>query len=173
MRKLSVVFFCIFFLSACASAPKWSDPKGLSAITTPQFHASIVPAYPYWDGNNEYAPRNFSSLTLRIENKTDKDFEIDWNHTLFIHNGATNSGFSYRGIILRDRDLPRKNDIIIAGSTFTRNLTPNALTSLYCSKKRCMWTQNSLPNGENGVFLTLIIDGKKVQTKMSATIMNN
>ena len=172
MKKIFYALLCVFVLFGCTTAPtKWSDPRKAAAIARPQFNASIVPDYTSWNGTKMVEYRGFTTLVLTVENKTDADIEIDWNRTQFIHNGATNGGFYYQGIIVANRDAPRRNETIIGNRTFRRNLSPSAMAFWFCLDPRaCWWEPNFLPFGENGILLTLMINGQRVQEKMNLTV---
>jgi len=102
-------------------------------------------------------------IGLVIDNKSSKNIEIDWNRTFFIEDGITKGRFTFEDIknpISLYAFLNRKiTTIIRPGYRITVMLYPIAkvLTS-YEFRFRL--------NGSNGVYLTVIVDGKEITEEL-------
>lgn len=102
------------------------------------------------------------AFNLTIENKSHKDIELDWNKTLYISNGTTEGGFMFDGVVFKDRNNSKPPDIIFAGSTFVKIISPNNLVSFNNG-----WNQEHMPTGENGVYLTVKVGNQEVHEKLT------
>ena len=158
MKKLAVVFFIVFLFSGCSRAP-WvikSDPlvqKIDNKLYTIDFTPSDADSYGY---------RAFS---LTIENKTDKDIELNWDRTFYLQGGQTKGGFLFEGIFLRDMNAPKPPDILFPKKTFSKTIFPNALATF-----NKYWRHDPLPNGENGIYLSLIIENAELREKLTVNV---
>lgn len=110
-----------------------------------------------------------TAFSLTIENKTNKNIEIDWNKTLYILNGRTSGGFMFEGIVFRDRNNPKPPDIVFANKSFTKTIYPNNLVS-FTSGRGGGWEHDGMPSGENGVYLTVKIGNEEISEKITLYI---
>ena len=101
-----------------------------------------------------------------LKNKCDKDIEIDWNRTLFISQGVTSGGFMFEGIAYLTRNNPKPPDIVFANSSISKQIFPNILVEYYGRN----WILSPMSSGENGVYLSVIIDGKEITEKLLVNI---
>jgi hypothetical protein len=114
-------------------------------------------------------PNGCQAFLLTIENKTDKDLELDWNKTLYISNGRTSGGFMFEGVVYKDRNNPKPPDIIFAKSRFLKTIWPNNLVH-FSSGKYGGWRNEDMPTGENGVYLTVKIGDQEIKEKITINI---
>jgi hypothetical protein len=146
--------------------------KIINSVENEYFKATILPAgqkegsYLYKEECNCYLKNPYSAFLLRVENKTLKDLELDWNKTLFIENGKTNGGFMFEGIVYKDRNNPKPPDIIFGNSIFEKVIFPNNLV-FFLSDMRPRWGHTPFHLGENGVYLTIKVDGREINQKLS------
>jgi len=110
----------IVIVCSCAPRYVWRF-SSVKTATNNYFVADIFP-------HCSYGCRSFS---LTIENKTDKDIELDWNKTLYISNGTTSGGFMFEGVVYKDRNNPKTPDIIFAKSKFSKTIWPNNLVNCF------------------------------------------
>ncbi|MBU3916236.1 hypothetical protein KKA14_11945 [bacterium] len=110
------------------------------------------------------------SLMLYVKNKTKKDFEIDWNKTLYIRNGMTFGGFMLKGDIYYTKELAKQNttDIVFAGQSFTKVISPKKL--IHFDKD---WYHEELGIGNHGAYIVMIVEGKEVKTKIVFELSND
>lgn len=111
-----------------------------------------------------------NSFVLEIKNKSDKNIELNWNKTLYIHNGQTSGGFMFEGVLYAERNNPKSPDILFSKSTFLKEIYPNNLVE-YVSGRHGSWNNKVFPLGENGIFLTLVIDDKEVTQKLTTRVL--
>jgi hypothetical protein len=102
------------------------------------------------------------NLTLFIQNKTNQNIEVNWDKTFFISNNQTHGGFMFSGIPYIARNAKKPNDVVFLNSVFQKVIYPNNLVD-YSSG----WVHRELPMGDIGVYLTLIIDRKEVDYKLT------
>lgn len=116
----------------------------------------------------------FVVFCLGVTNKTDKNLEIDWNKTRYVHNGRTRGVFVFKGIKPEDiRNLTIPPDIIPARGTFSKEISPFELLA-----RAPLREKNSeksiypglLPTGENGILLVVRLNGKEIIEKMTLNI---
>ena len=105
------------------------------------------------------------SYLLTINNKTSADIELDWNKTLWLQNGSPSGGFMFKGIPYSERENPKPSDIILANTKFEKTIYPNKLVFLMIGRYGGFF-HRILPAGRNGIYLTLIIDGKEIHEKV-------
>jgi len=160
----------VFLISSCVPATRYvwkSDPANPS-VENELFSASISPSScDNW---------GCESFRLTVRNKSNKNLELDWNKTLYILNGQTSGGFMFEGVVYKDRNNPKSPDMIFPAAELSKTIWPNNLVE-YSSGRYGGWSNNSMPSGENGVYLTVVADGKviseKLTMKLSKTQVSN
>jgi len=108
-------------------------------------------------------------FTLSITNKTNSNIVINWNKTYYVRSNQTQGGFMYGGIQYVSRNNPRQNDVIFPNGSYTQKIFPNNLVD-YSSASGSGWYHKSIPLGVNGIYLTLIINGKEVEYKLNSEL---
>lgn len=162
----SVPLIAALLLAGCAELlglpppQQWASQPERVTVQNDTFLATLEP------GCLEFGCKAFA---LTLTNKTDKNLEVDWNKTLFITGGQTSGGFMFEGVVYRDRNNPKPPDIVFAKSTLAKVLWPNNLVD-FSSGRYGGWNHQSMPRGENGVYLTVIVDGKEVHEKLTALL---
>lgn len=106
-----------------------------------------------------------NAILLEVKNLTDRDLQIDWGKTLFIYKGSTYGTFMFDGIKYIDCDKPKPSDMIFANSQFSKTLYPCALTEFSRS-----WWNNPLPEGQQGIYLTILDGDTAVSEKIFFTL---
>lgn len=102
------------------------------------------------------------AFRLTVKNKTNKNLELNWNKTLYVVQGQTAGGFMSEGVVFKDRNNPRSPDVIFPGSELSKTIWPNNLVSY----KRG-WENEDMPTEGNGVYLTVVVDGKEISEKLA------
>lgn len=168
MRKSMVVCMlvcCIAFLVGCphrhAYVPepeeKWSYDSISNKIDNKDLTISITPEY--WSSYRR--GYGWHSFNLSVTNKTNRNIEIVWDKTLFISKGSTNGRFMFDGVVYKERNNPRPNDIVFGNTTFNRLILPNNLVE-FLGASSIGWFHNIIQPGENGIYITLKVDEKEV-----------
>lgn len=119
----------------------------------------------------------FVSFRLTVTNKTDKNLEIDWNKTRYVHNGRTRGVFVFKGIIPKDiKNLTIPSDTIPAENTYSKVISPYeclARAPIRDSSKGISKPGISagiIPTGENGILLVVRQKGEEVVEKLTSNI---
>jgi len=152
-----LTLICLFFISGCARAP-WII-KSTPLIQTVDNNLYTIQLTP--SEKNSYS---YTAFILTIENKTDKDIDLIWDRTYYLNDGKTSGGFMYEGIVYRDRSNPKPPDIVFPKIKFQKTIMPNILVEF--SARGAGWYANAMPDGENGIYITLIVNGKEVREKL-------
>lgn len=167
MKRVYIIFtlsiFVIFILLGCATGPKFTwkiDPYQQSKDN--QYYSVSISPTEYDDIWNGY-----TAFNLTVRNKTSEDIEIDWNKTLFIMADQTHGGFMYDGVLYKDRNNPKPPDVIFSGSEFRKTIYPNDLVRFLYRK----WRNLAMPEGENGVYLTIRIKGNDLREKITINMV--
>ena len=169
--KKQVLLFTVLIalVSGCASmlpTPKatysWQSDPEYSSIDNEFFTAEISRTF--------CGPNGCKAFRLTIKNKTNKNLELDWNKTLYISNGQTSGGFMFEGVVYKDRNNSKPPDIIFAGDEFSKDILPNNLVYFSNNKYNMGWKHRPMPAGENGVFLTIVVDGKEISGKSTMSL---
>ena len=75
----------------------------------------------------------------------------------------------FEGVVYKDRNSPKSPDIVFGNDTFAKTIWPNNLVE-FSSGKYGGWRNESMPSGENGIYLTVNIDGKEITQKLITNI---
>ena len=107
-----------------------------------------------------------NNFTLVIQNKNNQNIEVNWNKSFYISNGQSNGGLMFGGITYLLRNAPKQNDIIFSNNNFSKIIYPINLVEFSSGK----WIHTEFPLSEIGVYLTLLIDKKEVDYKLTNII---
>jgi len=178
MRKITVTFMlicCMFIMVGCGSrhyvptAPEvketWSYSPTSNPIVKEDYAISITPAY--WSTYRK--GHGWHCFALTVENKTAKNIEIVWDKTLFVTNGATSGRFMFEGVVYKERNNSRANDIVFGNTTLNKLILPNNLVA-YLGGRSIGWFHHLMPQGENGIYITLKVDDKEIGEKVLVNI---
>jgi hypothetical protein len=111
---------------------------------------------------------SYTAFILTIENKTDNDIDLIWDRTYYLNDGKTSGGFMFEGIVYKDRNNPKPPDIVFPHIKFQKTIMPNILVEF--ASRGSGWVANAMPDGENGIYVTLIVNGKEVREKLTVNI---
>ena len=150
----------LFLIVGCVPKYTWRAIPVIQQVDNQSYTARIHPISKY-EGV-------FAGFRLTVDNKTGLDIEIDWNRTLYLHNGQTSGGFMYEGIIYANRNNPKAPDIVFANSTFEKEIWPCNLVYYHrgLSADFSGWEHNTFPAGQNGVYLTMKVNAHEVHEKL-------
>jgi hypothetical protein len=152
------LFALALLATGCASKPIWKSEPASQETKNAYFNADISPIF-IFDG--------YKGFNLKIHNKTAGNLEIDWAKTYYVHKGDKNGTFE--GGTYEDRKDPKTRDIVSANSTFTKEIFPRILT--YYSSLAKSWVHEAMKPGENGVSLTVLVDGKEVTEELALSFV--
>jgi hypothetical protein len=156
-KKLYMVVFLSFVLVfvGCASKNLWKSTPNMQQASNDYFVATISPIYIF----NAY-----KGFILNVHNKTTGSIEVDWSNTFYVYAGKKEGGFRFEGIPYGDKKNPVPSDII-AGVIFTKEIYPVNLTTL--SQLAGAYVHEEMKPGENGVHLTVNVEGKPISETLT------
>lgn len=145
----------------------------IQKVQNDYFEATITPIFGNNIGSIGFATGivykgGCNAFNLEIQNKTDKNIEINWNKTMYISNGQTSGNFMYEGVIYSERNNPRPPDFVFAKSKFSKTIYPNNLVIYW--DVNLGWRHEFMGDGENGVYLTILVEGKEIGEKITINI---
>jgi predicted small lipoprotein YifL len=151
---------CAGVYSPPAHSPpaQWKSAPDMATVENKQFTAHLKPVCGSYNGGCE-------AFVLSIVSKTDKNIEVNWNKTLYISGGQTSGGFMFEGIVYKDRNNQKPPDVVFGNGTLTKTIWPNNLVN-YVSGQYGGWVHVTMPQGDNGAYVTLSIDGKEISERL-------
>lgn len=133
------------FLAGCTTvSPTWTPPSSSQSLALVDAQIKPVCSYAYCYG-----------FSLEMQNKTDKPVEIDWNRSFYTQNGQTNGGLMTEGVVVSQRNMLRAPDVILPNGKYLKTVWPNNFTQLNIGLASAEWINQMLPEGTQGVFITL------------------
>ena len=161
-----MICFALAMGTGCATSKVWVSSPSIQKADNDYYDARLEPL----TKDNEF----FVSFLLSVTNRTDKNLEIDWNRTQYIHNNMNRGVFVFKGIEPEDiKDSTIPPDMIPPGGTFTKEIAPYRLLARAPIRER---EKNSgikpgiLPTGENGILLVIRQNKKNIVEKMMVLI---
>lgn len=162
MKSKIFIFTIAFFLVSGCAAPTHRTEVKISPTAVENkidfITADITPVC---------TNRGCEFFKLNVKNNLDKPVEINWNKTLFISGGQTSGGFMYEGIAYKDRNDTRPPDIVFQKGAMSKTIAPNNLASFTSGRG---WSNEYMPHGNIGVYLTITVDGKDYSQKMTTNV---
>jgi hypothetical protein len=161
---LGLILLQIVF-TGCAPTRIWiSQPVAFTAANQ-HYEAEFEPLK---NGKNY-----FDSFRLTITNKTEKDFTIEWNKTLYLYNNKAYGRFVFAGVNKENvHNLPP--DFVSAGSTLTKIISPLKMVAWKPLKTRHVdtpsFSRGPIPEGENGIYLVVSQAGEEIRAKITLSI---
>ena len=164
------IIFVLFVFTGCVTSTVWESTPTVQNAENEYYEAFLEPL--------TKGRKFFVSFRLSVTNKTDKDFEIDWNKTKYVHNGRTRGGFVFKGIKPEDiRNSTIPADTILGEDTFSKVISPYKLLARAPLRESSVGATEStiypgiLPTGENGILLVIRQNGKEVVERITLTIV--
>jgi hypothetical protein len=165
---LIVMVGCALTVGAgCApSKTLWISNPAVQTKGNSYYEAKIEPV----KGEHDF----YTSFNLWITNKTDKNMEIDWNRTQYIHNNKIHGVFVFKGI--RPEDIKYSTvppDIIPPRGSFSKVISPYKLIAWAPVRDRSKDSgikPGIIPAGSNGILLVVRQSGKKIVQRMTIEI---
>ena len=162
---LGLILLQIVF-AGCAPTRIWISQPAAFTAANQHYEAELEPLK---NGKNY-----FNSFRLTITNKTEKDFTIDWNKTLYLYNNKAYGRFIFAGVN-KDNVNNLPPDFVSAGSTLTKIISPLKMVAWKPLKTRQMdaasFSRGPIPGGENGIYLVVSQDGQEIPAKITLTIV--
>jgi hypothetical protein len=151
----------------CAPAQTiWMSSPDAGIVSNKHFEARLVPL--------KREDGFYRAFRLEVKNLTGNDLAIDWNRTTYTHEGRKNGRFVYEGITpgdVKDKSIPAET--IPAGGNFSRDVYPFNLLSkapLRTSGVSQGIRGGMMPEGENGMQLVIMYEGKALVENLSVVL---
>jgi hypothetical protein len=106
-----------------------------------------------------------TGFNLFLENKTNKDLEIDWSRTFYLSQRKESGGFVFEGIILQDKNLRKPSEIVVAHGVLSKRITPEALVYNDLGSR-----YRNMGPGDHGILLTVKVDGREMNERLNLNL---
>jgi hypothetical protein len=107
-----------------------------------------------------------TGFNLFLENKTNKDLEIDWGRTFYLSQRKESGGFVFEGIILKDKKLRKPSEIVVAHGVLSKRITPETL--VYPDQG---WRYRNMGPGDHGILLSVKVDGREINERLNLNLL--
>lgn len=156
-------------IGGCATPMAWRGEPSPATASNEYYAAEVAPVCT--DGRMGEAG-GCAGFILKVTNKTTGDIEINWNKTAYIRDGQTSGGFMFDGVVYRDRAAPKPPDVVFAGGSMEKAIWPNNLVD-FLGARYGGWHHSPMPEGENGVYLSVVADGREINQKITVRITSS
>lgn len=162
-------------LVGCAKEQIYSSTPPMQSVSTSAFEVKLEPLRA--EGYSYY-----NQFRYQFINKTNGDLIIDWSQTFYLRNGKKYGHFGWVGLTFDElRGIKEEPSITIApGKTDGTILFPIKLIGwkeegvrMKAATPEAGFTNTPLPEGENGMSIAVLKDGKLLRQKILVTIKLN
>ncbi len=162
-------------LAGCAKEQIYSSNPPMQTVSTSIFEVKVEPLRA--EGYNYY-----NKFRYQFTNKTNGDLIIDWSETFYLRNGKRYGHFGWIGLTFEElREIKEQPDITIApGKTDPIEIFPLKLVGwkqegirMKATTPEAGFTLTPLPEGENGMSIAVLKDGKLLRKKILVNIKLN
>ena len=166
------IAICLLALTGCAKEQIYSSSPPLQTASTSSFEVKLEPLKA--EGYNYY-----NRFRFQFTNKTNGDLVIDWSETFYLRNGKNYGHFGWEGLTFEQlREVKEEPKITIAaGKTDTTEIFPGKLIGwkedgvrMKATTPEAGFTLTPLPEGENGMSIAVLKDGKLLREKIMVDI---
>lgn len=167
-------FVALILLAGCSSVKVYTTDPAVRQVNSAHFDVLLQPQLA---AGNTY----FNSFRFVITNKTAKPFSVDWDDSYYLLDGRRQGQFGWPGMRVDELREPQKNpvSIVAPGETRAGGIFPIQLLD----RKRMrdgsrpgsgdtvgQALLGALPEGVNGLELTVNLDGDPVRETLSLQI---
>jgi hypothetical protein len=107
-----------------------------------------------------------TGFNLFLENKTNKNLEIDWSKSFYLSQRKESGGFVFEGIILQDKNLRKPSEIVVSHGVLSKRITPETL--VYTDQG---WRYRNMGPGDQGILLTVKVDGREIRERLNLNLL--
>ena len=174
MKSKIALSFAIFVLvlAGCAKEQIYSSMPPMQTVSTSIFEVKLEPLKA--EGYDYY-----NRFRFQFTNKTSGDLVIDWSETFYLRNGKKYGRFGWEGLTFEQlREVQEEPEVTIAaGKTDVIELFPIKLIGwkeegvrMKAATPEAGFTLAPLPEGENGMSIAVMQDGKLLRKKILVNI---
>ena len=166
--KIGSVVFVLLFLFACVPAKTWISTPSTQQVQNIDFTAGLTPL--------KRDKNHFVSFHLFIDNKTDRNLEIDWNQTQYLYNGKGSGPMVFPDIDPATIKKSIPPDTIPAGGAFSKEIFPLKLVAFAPMREEILDGEGRglypgpLPEGKNSVELVIHKGGSLIRQIITVDI---
>lgn len=162
---LPLTLFFVFY--GCATVKVFHANPTVATVSNQYFDLQLEPQPA---AGHTY----FNAFRFVLTNKTNGPLSIVWEESFYLLNGRKNGQFGWEGMTFDELKEIRNNPYIKvgAGNSLTAVVFPMKLLARLDPKKRArlgesrsedQFVRGPLPQGKNGMLLTVRMDGKVIQ----------
>ena len=165
----------LLVLTGCAKEQIYSSSPPLQTVSTSSFEVTLEPLKA--EGYDYY-----NRFRYQFTNKTSGDLIIDWSETFYLRNGKKYGHFGWEGLTFEQlREVKEEPKITIPpGKKDTVEIFPAKLIGwkedgvrMKATTPEAGFTLTPLPEGENGMSIAVLQDGKLLRKKILINITLN
>jgi hypothetical protein len=158
--------------AGCAKEQIYSSNPPIQTVSTPDYEVVLEPLKA--EGYNYY-----NRFRCQFTSKSSGDLTIDWSETYYLRNGKRYGKFGWIGLTFDElRDISDQPDITIGpGKTDEAEIFPLQLIGwreegvrLQATTPEAGFTNTPLPEGENGISLTVLKNGEVLRKSVLVKI---
>lgn len=174
-RQYFGLLIVLALLTGCSSARVYSSIPPSRQAAHAAFDAMFQPQAVAGQGR-------FNSFRFVITNKTDKPFAVDWDDSYFLLDGRRRGQFGWAGMKVDDLKQLHRNPLHVVppGATLAGVIFPIELVAAKALREGSRLgtpggpdgeaALGPLPEGENGLELTVNLDGEQLRETMTLKI---
>jgi len=161
--------------AGCAKEQVYNSIPPMQTVSTSIFEVKLEPLKA--EGYDYY-----NRFRYQFTNKTNGDLVIDWSETYYLRNGKRYGHFVWEGLTFEElREVKKQPTISIAArKTNTIEIAPAKLLGwkeegvrMKATTPEAGFTLTPLPEGENGMSIAVMQDGKLLRKKILVKITKN
>ena len=170
--RLWVILFVLLVSAGCAKEQIYQSSPPMQTVSTQHYEVKLEPLRA--EGYNYY-----NKFRYQFTNKTNGDLIIDWSETFYLRNGKKYGHFGWIGLTFEElREIKEEPNITIApGETDSSEIFPLKLMGwkeegvrMKATTPEAGFTNTPLPEGENGMSIAVLKDGKLLRKKILVNI---
>ncbi len=173
-RNIYALLILFAFSTGCSSARLYSSVPPIRQAGHAAFDALLQP-------QATAGQERFNSFRFVITNKSDKPFAVDWDDSYYLLDGRRRGQFGWAGMRVDDLKQLHRNPlhVVPAGATLAGVIFPIELIARKALREGSRLGTGGpegeaalgpLPEGENGMELTVNLDGEQVRETLTLKI---
>lgn len=169
---LWVVAIISLFSAGCAKEQIYTSSPAIQTVSTSAYEVKLEPLKA--EGFDYY-----NRFSYQFTNKTNGDLIIDWSETYYLRNGKRYGNFGWEGLTFEQlRDIQEEPEIPIGpGKTDSIEIFPTKLIGwredgvrMKATTPEAGFTLTPLPEGENGLSIAVLQNGKLLRKRIVVKI---
>lgn len=164
----------------CAAGTVYESQPEVRTVEGSTFVARLEPfkdLEPAFDEFRKYQEPIFNAFRLAVENRSTLPLVVDWERSRYLHAGRPQGRFMFQGVNAENLHAP-PSDTILPGETLSKVIWPVGLIAYapYVSPSvrpgQSGFARGPLPQGENGIELVLVQEGKMLRQRLLVMIVS-